>query len=372
MSTWLNALVFMWLTLKFLDAKLLLFLKRIGAGMIKYFFMTWLCAVSCFGTENILKEEVMETKEKEFPQYLYKIISFRQWQTTQNRGIVLLPAEDDVFIHLSREDQLERILTKHWSEAPQVVILKIDTDKLEGTLVYESNQGGANKYYHLYNGSIPFTSIVESKMIFHHSSGACHSHALEIVQAGAPVLRNVARQLLKEEILSPEIQTLIEEMKATMRAAPGVGLAAPQIGKSIQLAVIEDMDHSHLSAEQLAERSRYKVPFHVIINPRIYQEGSETVEFFEGCLSVPEFLGVVPRAMSVRVECLNERAEPIVIQAKGWYARILQHEVDHLQGHLYIDRALLPTLMTEKNYVSLWKGKSVSEISKNFISGGGE
>jgi peptide deformylase len=152
-------------------------------------------------------------------------------------------------------------------------------------------------------------------------------------------------------------------MKATMRAAPGVGLAAPQIGKPLQLAVIEDMDHSHLNAEQLAVRDRHEVPFHVIINPRLYiEESTDTAEFFEGCLSVPEFVGIVPRAKSVRVECLNERGEPVVIQAKGWYARILQHEIDHLNGTLYIDKAQLPTLITTENYVKLYKDKTVQEI----------
>jgi peptide deformylase len=75
-------------------------------------------------------------------------------------------------------------------------------------------------------------------------------------------------------------------MTETMRKAPGVGLAAPQIGQPIQLAVIEDMDQSHLTAEQIKERERYPVPFHVIINPRLYVEGEESVEFLEGCLSV--------------------------------------------------------------------------------------
>ncbi len=125
------------------------------------------------------------------------------------------------------------------------------------------------------------------------------------------------------------------------------------------------MDHSHLTREQLSERNRYPVPFHVIVNPRIYIEESDKAEFFEGFLSVPAFLAVVPRAKSVRVECLNERAEPVVIHAKGWYARILQHEIDHLQGHLFTDSALLPTLMTQENYESVWKGKCVEEVVKN-------
>jgi peptide deformylase len=78
-------------------------------------------------------------------------------------------------------------------------------------------------------------------------------------------------------------------------------------------------------------------------------------------------MGIVPRAKSVRVECLNEKAEPVVIQATGWYARILQHETDHLNSTLYIDRALLPTLMTEQNYVKLWKQKSTKEILNSLM-----
>lgn len=188
--------------------------------------------------------------------------------------------------------------------------------------------------------------------------------ALSIVQAGEPVLRQKARELSVEEILSPEIQDLIEEMKMTMREAPGVGLAAPQIGRSVQLIVIEDMNHSHLTQEQLEERKRFPVPFHVVINPRLAIESEAHVEFFEGCLSVPALLGIVPRAEAVRVECLNERAEPVVIQAQGWYARILQHEVDHLQGTLFIDRAYLSALTTQENYMKLWNKKSIKKIKE--------
>lgn len=191
---------------------------------------------------------------------------------------------------------------------------------------------------------------------------------LSVVQVGDSVLRQSARELSTDEILGSEIQNLIEAMTTTMRAAPGVGLAAPQVGQSIQLVVIEDINHSHLTPQQLAERNRCPVPFHVIINPRIYiEEGSNRVEFCEGCLSLDGFVCVVPRAESVRVECLNERAEPIVIQAKGWYARILQHEIDHLNGTLYIDRAQLPTLMTIENYDKLWKGKSVKDIQNGLV-----
>ena len=130
-------------------------------------------------------------------------------------------------------------------------------------------------------------------------------------------------------------------------------MAAPQIGRSIQLAVIEDMDHSQMTPQQLEEKRREKVPFLVIINPRLEVIGAEKAEFFEGCLSVPELLGVVPRALSVRVECMNERAEPIVIKASGWYARILQHEIDHLNGVLFLDKVQSRTLTTTENYVKM-------------------
>lgn len=331
--------------------------------------LAYLCTVSfsLLGIEKVMSKEIMETKAQDI-QYLYKILSLRNWQATQNRKTVALSADDDVFIHFSTEDQIEKIIEKYWSEAPQFVILKIDRSKLEGRLVYETNVGGTTKYFHLYDGFIPFSAILESKIVYRQSISPCDMHQLDIVQVGDSVLRKPARELSTDEILSSEIQDLIEMMKATMRAAPGVGLAAPQIGQPLQLAVIEDMDHSHLTPQQLVERDRRPVPFHVIINPRIYiEEGSDRIEFFEGCLSIPTFVGVVPRAESVRVECLNERAEPVIIQAKGWYARILQHEIDHLKGILYIDRAILPTLMTGENYIKLWKDKSIKEIQAGLI-----
>lgn len=173
----------------------------------------------------------------------------------------------------------------------------------------------------------------------------------EIVQTGDPVLRKVARTMSADEIRSPEIQQLIDEMCETMRAAPGVGLAAPQIGVSLQLAVIEDRaDYlDGVPPEHLAVRQRAAVDFHVIINPKLTLLDEGAVEFFEGCLSVEGFGAIVPRALSVRVECLNERAEPITIRAHGWYARILQHEIDHLNGTLYIDRMYTRSFTTVEN-----------------------
>jgi peptide deformylase len=295
------------------------------------------------------------------PTYLYKILSYRNWQATENRKTVTLSAEDHDFIHLSTEEQLDKIIEKYWSDVPQFVVLKLSTNKLEGDLRLEANPGGTTKYYHLYQGFIPFSSITESKVIYRSPSEGSNKNILAIVEIGDPVLRKPAKELTKEEILSPEVQHLILEMKEAMRTAPGVGLAAPQIGQSLQIAVIEDLDHTQLTKEQLAERERYKVPYHVIINPRITIEESGMAEFFEGCLSIPDLVGIVSRAKSVRVECLNERAEPVVIQAKGWYARILQHEIDHLNGTLFVDHVKLPSLMTSENYVKFWKDKSIDK-----------
>jgi peptide deformylase len=187
---------------------------------------------------------------------------------------------------------------------------------------------------------------------------------LTIVQAGEPVLRRPARPLRPNEIRSREIRELIQQMKETMHAAPGVGLAAPQIGQGIQVAVIEDRPEyiQDWTPEQLAARERKAVPFHVIINPKITLVGEERVEYFEGCLSLANLMALVPRARSVRVDCVDEKGEAKVIEASGWYARILQHEIDHLGGKLYVDHMYPRTLMTVENYSKHWKDKSLAVI----------
>jgi peptide deformylase len=175
---------------------------------------------------------------------------------------------------------------------------------------------------------------------------------LKIRQAGEPALRQFARPLSRDEILSPHIQELIVAMRETMRDAPGVGLAAPQIGMPLQIAVVEDRQEyiDKLAPGQAEERGRGAVPFHVLINPALTIEAGEPAPFFEGCLSLSGFTAVVPRAKKARVECLNERAERVEIEAEGWYARILQHEIDHLHGKLYIDRMDPRSFMTLDNW----------------------
>jgi peptide deformylase len=189
---------------------------------------------------------------------------------------------------------------------------------------------------------------------------------LKIVQAGEAVLRQPAKPLSSAEIRSRETQQLIEWMRETMYDAPGVGLAAPQVGLSVQLAVIEDKPEyaKDVSPDMLNERERKPVPFHVIINPKITIDAAPHVDFFEGCLSLSGFTAVVPRARNAKVECLDHKGEPKVIEASGWYARILQHEIDHLHGTLYIDRMYPRTFMGMENFNRYWKEKSIAEVRK--------
>jgi peptide deformylase len=164
---------------------------------------------------------------------------------------------------------------------------------------------------------------------------------LKILQTGDPVLREAARPLTPADLANAEVRQLIELMRETMRDAPGVGLAAPQVGMPLQLAVIEDVGESEA-------QERKPVPFHVIASPRLTL-GDEIVEHFEGCLSVEGFQALVPRARAVTVEALDHRGQPVTIRAVGWYARILQHEIDHLNGTLYIDRMRPRTFSTSRN-----------------------
>jgi peptide deformylase len=186
---------------------------------------------------------------------------------------------------------------------------------------------------------------------------------LKIVQAGEPVLRRTARPLTRQEILGDDIQRLILDMKETMRDAPGVGLAAPQVGLSLQVAVIEDREETlrDLPPQELTEKDRRPVPFHAIINPEITFPDNEKVSFYEGCLSLAGFSAVVPRARVVQVEYLDKQGEQRTVEASGWYARILQHEIDHLQGALYIDRMHTRSFTSVENWNRFWRGKPISE-----------
>ena len=196
---------------------------------------------------------------------------------------------------------------------------------------------------------------------------------LKIVQAGDPVLRRMARPLKPDEIRGPDIQRLIQDMRETMHDAPGVGLAAPQVGLSLQLAVIEDREEvlRDLPPELLAERDRKPVQFHAIINPVIRAQSAESVDFFEGCLSVVGFVALVPRARSLTVECFDEHGQARTIKATGWYARILQHEIDHLHGGLYLDRMCRRSFADVDNFNRYWKDQPITKVRADLgIKGG--
>ena len=187
---------------------------------------------------------------------------------------------------------------------------------------------------------------------------------LQIVQIGEEILRAPANELSREEIVSPKTQELIEHMRDTMRNAPGVGLAASQVGVPLQLAVIEDREeyHKKLTPAQLSERQRRPIPFHVIINPRIISADGTGLDFFEGCLSVAGYSAIVPRTRAVTVEYLDERAESKRVEAVGWYARILQHEIDHLAGVLYVDHMRTSTFTTLENLERFWKDLPTADV----------
>ncbi len=185
---------------------------------------------------------------------------------------------------------------------------------------------------------------------------------LKIVQAGEPVLREPTREVTAEEIAGAAMRELVAMMRDTMRDAPGVGLAAPQIGLGLRLAVIEDRPEYHrpLDAKILVEREREPVSFHALFNPRIVWRSPEEVVFHEGCLSVAGFGALVARSRAVRIECQDEEGAARTIEAAGWYARILQHEIDHLDGTLYIDRMDTRTFSTTENLARYSSAASAS------------
>lgn len=154
---------------------------------------------------------------------------------------------------------------------------------------------------------------------------------LEIVTLPEPVLRRKARKVTD---FGPELQTLIDNMVETMRAAPGVGLAAPQVAQSLRLIVVEYAEESEDENAEPAEPKLYTV-----VNPEITRTSEETVIGTEGCLSIPNILGDVERFEAITVKGQNRRGQPTTIKAKGWLARIFQHEIDHLDGIVFVDRA---------------------------------
>jgi peptide deformylase len=187
-----------------------------------------------------------------------------------------------------------------------------------------------------------------------------------IVQAGDPVLRARAAEVPLERIPTPEIQALVATMIERMRAAPGVGLAAPQIGVGLRVFVLEDPAafQAKLTEEERRERGRVPVPLRVLFNPVVTPVGDEKVGFFEGCLSVEGYAGWVERFVEVEVRGHDEHAQPQAWRVRGWPARILQHEMDHLEGTLYVDRMVTRSFATAEHARARFAGKSLAETRR--------
>lgn len=147
---------------------------------------------------------------------------------------------------------------------------------------------------------------------------------LSIVRLGHPALRVVSQALSPERLASPEIQQLIDDMIGTMREAHGVGLAASQVGAEIQVFVYESPGHD--------------IPLHVVVNPMITSQERELVYEWEGCLSIPDLRGMVPRHPAVRVQGLDRYGKQLDYVCRGFEARIVQHEFDHLNGVVFLER----------------------------------
>ena len=159
---------------------------------------------------------------------------------------------------------------------------------------------------------------------------------LKVARLGHPVLRQPCRDLTPEEIRSERVRTLVRDMRVTMAEYGGVGLAAPQVHESIRLALVEFG----------ADASRYAVdeaqPLLVVFNARVTVVDDTPSGFWEGCLSVPGMRGYVERPSKIRVDYLDEEARPQHLEAEGFLATVCQHELDHLDGVLYVDRIADP------------------------------
>ena len=166
----------------------------------------------------------------------------------------------------------------------------------------------------------------------------------EVVQIGDPVLREASRELEPDEIGSPETQRLIDDLIDTRRSTHGAGIAANQVGKAVRVAIVE--------VEEGNPRYPYKppVPLTVMINPVLEPLGDEMVEINEGCLSVPDLRGSLERHLAVRVRYLDRDGVEHEEVRRGLTAGSFQHEVDHLNGTLFVDRADPRTFATWEQF----------------------
>lgn len=153
---------------------------------------------------------------------------------------------------------------------------------------------------------------------------------LKVARIGHPVVRAAARDVTRDEMRAPGLQRLIDDMIETMHEYDGVGLAAPQVHVRLRLAVIQ--------VPASDERSREEVPLTVLINPVVTPLDEDTEEGWEGCLSIPDLRGVVPRLRRLRLDAHDRNGKAYSLEAQGFFARVIQHEFDHLDGRVYLDR----------------------------------
>ncbi|HEY6637799.1 MAG TPA: peptide deformylase [Solirubrobacterales bacterium] len=179
----------------------------------------------------------------------------------------------------------------------------------------------------------------------------------EVVEIGDPVLRERARELSPEEIAFPEIQGLIDDLIETKRATHGAGIAANQVGEGVRVAIVE--------VEEGNPRYPYKPPepLTVLVNPTIEPVGEQTIEINEGCLSVPDLRGYLPRRLAVRVRYLDREGEEHEEVKRGLTAGTFQHEVDHLDGVLFVDRADPRTFATWEQFDRHQRNEFVRRVS---------
>jgi peptide deformylase len=174
------------------------------------------------------------------------------------------------------------------------------------------------------------------------------AHHPEIVQLGHVTLREKARPVDPATLATADFQALVDRMIRVMREAPGVGLAAPQLGVPLRVFVMEDRPEllARQTPLELAERERVAYPVKVWVNPEVVVVGERRATFFEGCLSVAGYAGVVERAHEVEIRGLDREGKPQTWRVRGWPARTIQHELDHIDGTVYVDR-MHPTSFME-------------------------
>jgi peptide deformylase len=184
---------------------------------------------------------------------------------------------------------------------------------------------------------------------------------LPIVAAGDPVLRR-GTERFDGQLDAALLARFVEALRVTMHEAPGVGLAAPQVGVPLRLAVIEDP--APVPDEVRLARGRVPQPFRVLVNPSYEPVGTQRAAFFEGCLSVPGWQAVVARSAKVRLTGQDEHGRALDEVFSGWPARIVQHETDHLDGTLYLDRAELRSLSSNEAMAQRWTQPTPEEAAR--------